>query len=92
VRDAVADADHRQAADVLIRLEASYRSHEDLIAVGAYKAGADRTVDTAMILRPEILALLQQRPEEDSTFAGTRAAIIALAARAIALEKGAAPT
>lgn len=92
VRDAVADADHRQAADVLIRLEASYRSHEDLIAVGAYKAGADRTVDTAMILRPEILALLQQRPEEDSTFAGTRAAIMALAARAIALEKGAAPT
>jgi flagellum-specific ATP synthase len=92
VRDAVADADHRQAADVLIRLEASYRSHEDLIAVGAYKAGADRTVDTAMILRPEILALLQQRPEEDSTFAGTRAAIIALAARAIALETGAAPT
>ncbi|MES2305366.1 MAG: FliI/YscN family ATPase [Gemmatimonadota bacterium] len=88
VRDAVADAEHRQAADILVRLEAAYRANEDLIAVGAYKTGADRTVDTAVILRPEILALLQQRPEEDSTFAATRMAIIALALRAIELEKG----
>lgn len=88
VRDAVIDTEHRQASDTLSRLEASYRSHEDLIAVGAYKAGTDRTVDTAVSLRPEFLSLLQQRPEERTTFASTRAAVIALAARAIALEQG----
>jgi flagellar biosynthesis/type III secretory pathway ATPase len=88
VRDSVIDAEHHAAANALIRLEAAYRAHEDLIAVGAYKSGADRVVDAAIAVRPEMLAFLTQRPDEIVGFASTRAAVIALAARARLIEKG----
>ncbi|HEY4321480.1 MAG TPA: FliI/YscN family ATPase [Gemmatimonadales bacterium] len=87
VRDAVIDPEHRQAANTLIRLEAAHRAHEDLIAVGAYKPGADRAVDTAIAIRPEMMALLMQRPDEPGEFRGTRAAVISLATRALQIEK-----
>jgi len=86
VRDAVIDDGHLAAADTLLRLEAAYRGHEDLIAVGAYKPGANRTVDAAIALRPEFLRLLQQRADDRTGFDESRAAVIALAARAQALE------
>jgi flagellum-specific ATP synthase len=88
VRDSVIDSEHRNAANALIRLEAAYRAHEDLIAVGAYKPGADRAVDTAIAIRPDLLALLMQRPEEPSDFMKTRTAVVELAARAHQIEKG----
>lgn len=82
VRDDVITAEHREAADTILRLEAAYRSQEDLISVGAYKAGADPMVDTALALRPEILRLLRQRPDEAATMDETQARLLALAARA----------
>jgi len=88
VRDSVIDPEHRNAANALIRLEAAYRAHEDLIAVGAYKPGADRAVDAAIAIRTEMLALLTQRPDEPAAFGSTREAVIALAHRAQLLEKG----
>ncbi|HEY3934426.1 MAG TPA: FliI/YscN family ATPase [Gemmatimonadales bacterium] len=88
VRDSVIDAEHRNAANTLIRLEAAYRAHEDLIAVGAYKAGADRAVDAAIAIRADMLALLVQRPDEPALYAATRNAVIGLAARALQFEKG----
>ncbi|HEY4100167.1 MAG TPA: FliI/YscN family ATPase [Gemmatimonadales bacterium] len=90
VRDSVIDPDHRAAANTLIRLEAAYRAHEDLIAVGAYKMGADRAVDAAIAIRSDVLALLVQRPDEPALYAGTRNAVIGLATRALQHEKGAA--
>jgi len=90
VRDAVVDATHREAANALIRLEATYREHEDLIAVGAYQAGANRTVDAAIAIRPAMLDFLRQRPEDHSGYQTTRDAVVALATRAAALERGAA--
>jgi flagellum-specific ATP synthase len=88
VRDAVVDPTHREAANALIRLEAAYRAHEDLIAVGAYQAGANRTVDTAIAIRPALLDFLRQRPNEHSSFQTTRDAVVALATRAAALDRG----
>jgi flagellar biosynthesis/type III secretory pathway ATPase len=88
VRDSVIDAEHRNAANTLIRLEAAYRAHEDLIAVGAYKSGADRAVDAAIAIRAEMLALLTQRPGEPSAFLTTRDMVIGLANRALLHEKG----
>ncbi|HRP08756.1 MAG TPA: FliI/YscN family ATPase [Gemmatimonadales bacterium] len=88
VRDAVIDDEHRDAANTLVRLEAAYKAHEDLIAVGAYQKGANPVVDTAIALRPELLAFLQQRPEQHADLAATRAQVVALAGRAAALEKG----
>jgi FliI/YscN family ATPase len=60
VRDAVITAEHREAADALLRLEAVYRSHEDLISVGAYKMGADPDVDAAIRHRDAVRSFLCQ--------------------------------
>src|SRR6185295_1105971 len=47
VRDHIIDPEHREAANLLSRLEATYREHEDLIMVGAYQRGTDPRVDAA---------------------------------------------
>ena len=80
LRDQVLDPDHRRALEKVLRLEAAYRSHADLIAVGAYKPGANRDVDAAIALREEMLAFLTQRPDEYTTPRETRDRLLALAA------------
>jgi len=81
VRDSVISTQHLDAANAVLRAEAAYRSHEDLIAVGAYRPGADRLVDAAIALRPEMLSLLVQRPEERTSFDEAAARLKALAHR-----------
>jgi len=73
LRDTVIDAEHLEAANSLQRLEASYRAHEDLISVGAYKSGSDPLTDAAIAVRPEALDYLRQRPGEHVTLEETRA-------------------
>jgi FliI/YscN family ATPase len=63
VRDEVIDRAHRDAANTILQLEAAYRSHEDLISVGAYKPGANPLVDTAIEMRPQVLAFLRQHAD-----------------------------
>jgi len=82
VRDDVITRDHQEAANLVLRLESAYRAHEDLIAVGAYQPGADRTVDAAIALRPEIQAYLRQAPEDFSDFNEVRMRLLRLAAAA----------
>ncbi len=41
-------------------LLAAYRDHEDLISVGAYRRGGNRTVDAAIEMRDEINRFLRQ--------------------------------
>ncbi len=79
VRDRVIDADHHAAASTLLRLESSYRSHEDLISVGAYKSGTDPDADVAIALRPHMLDFLRQEPSEAATFASARDGLVRLA-------------
>ncbi len=88
VRDAVIDEEHLAAANRLARLEAAWRNHEDLIAVGAYRSGADRVVDTAIAIRPELLALLRQSPDQRTPVRTARDMVVALAERARQLEEG----
>jgi FliI/YscN family ATPase len=88
VRDAVISADHLQAANTFLRLEAAWRSNEDLIAVGAYKAGTDLLADAAITLRDEVLQFLRQPAEEGSGFDETRLRLAALAQRASTLMSG----
>jgi FliI/YscN family ATPase len=88
VRDAVITPDHLAAANTLIRLEAAYRTAEDLIVVGAYKQGGDKTIDAAIALRPDWHAFLRQTANERTSFETVRARVLALAARAKALETG----
>jgi len=82
VRDAVISREHLDAANTVLRLEAAYRAQEDLISVGAYKAGADRLVDTAIALRPETQAFLQQDAADRSTPEITRQRLLQLARKA----------
>jgi FliI/YscN family ATPase len=88
VRDAVIDPAHLSAANALLRSESSYRSAEDLIAVGAYKAGADRAVDAAMATRNDVLNFLRQRADEHSGFDETRTRLVDLAGRIQTLQAG----
>jgi flagellum-specific ATP synthase len=79
VRDHVIDGEHRAAANAVARLEAAYREKEDLILVGAYHEGSDRTVDAAMRLRPGLIDFLQQVPEDISQFDASRRALVSMA-------------
>ena len=88
VRDEVIPKDHQEAANLVLRLESAYRAHEDLIAVGAYQSGADRTVDAAIALRAEIHAFLRQTPEDHSDVNDVRARLLRLAAAARAHMEG----
>jgi FliI/YscN family ATPase len=84
VRDAVVDRELREAANLLLRLEAAWKSHEDLIAVGAYQAGADRTVDAAIALRPEFQSFLRQDAMQHASLGEVRARVLAMAKKAAA--------
>jgi flagellum-specific ATP synthase len=82
VRDMIIDAPQRHAANMLMRLEAAYREKEDLIMVGAYQKGSDPMVDAALRSREQVLAFLQQRPDEVTSFDQTRQSLISLIQRA----------
>lgn len=82
VMPAVADAEHLQAMRRFRRLYSTYRQHRDLIAVGAYHAGADPQVDAAVAAWPALQAFLQQDVGEGAAFAEARAELLALTAQA----------
>src|SRR5947199_1142116 len=46
--------EQRAAAQTTRELLAAYRDHEDLISIGAYRPGANPTVDAAIAMRDEI--------------------------------------
>ncbi|MBW3629551.1 MAG: hypothetical protein KY464_09655 [Gemmatimonadetes bacterium] len=83
MRNAVIDAEHRSNADTLQRIEAAYREKEDLILVGAYQKGTDANVDTAIELRPQVQAFLQQTPETSTPFEATQQQLRGIAAQAV---------
>ena len=83
VRDDVLPRERRETANQFLKLEAAWRGSEDLIAVGAYKPGADSQVDAAIALRPAMLEFLQQAPEDGATFDESHARLAAIAAPAV---------
>jgi FliI/YscN family ATPase len=84
VRDEVIPSQQLDDANTVLRLEAAHRAHEDLIAVGAYKPGADPLVDTAIALRPACMAFLRQAAHDHSSLGEVREALRELAAAAAA--------
>jgi flagellum-specific ATP synthase len=87
VRNQVIDREQQADADAVQRLEAAYREKEDLILVGAYQKGTDPVVDTAVELRPEVQAFLQQTPDVSSGLEATRQQLRGIAARAAAARR-----
>jgi len=69
------------AAGRLREALAVYRSHEDLITLGAYVRGTDPAVDDAIELHPEINAFLRQTLDERTVAAEADTALLELAAR-----------
>lgn len=67
----VVSSEHRAAAAAMRELLAAYRDHEDLISIGAYRRGANPTVDAAIEQLPEIQRLLRQAMDEPAAFAQT---------------------
>ncbi len=78
----IAGEPQQAAALVLRELLAAYREHEDLISIGAYRAGANPRVDTALALLDEINAYLRQAVDEPSSLDQARGQLLQLAARA----------
>ncbi|MBN2477099.1 MAG: FliI/YscN family ATPase [Pirellulales bacterium] len=63
----VTNEEHRQAAFAMRDLLAAYRDHEDLISVGAYRRGSNKTVDVALEMLDDIRQYLCQPVEQPST-------------------------
>jgi flagellum-specific ATP synthase len=54
---------HQAAAVTIRHLLAAYAEHEDLLSIGAYRRGSNRTVDAAVEMRDAIEGLLRQSVE-----------------------------
>jgi FliI/YscN family ATPase len=81
VRDQIVAREDLEAANEVLALEATYRTQEDLVTVGAYKAGTDTQLDAAIAVRPDLLGILRQRPDESTTLEMTADRIRRTAAR-----------
>jgi len=78
----VTSREHRDAAQVVRELMSAYKDHEDLISIGAYRRGSNRTVDLAIDMQGEINSFLRQRVEEPSSVEKARDALMQLVLRA----------
>src|SRR5262249_22145504 len=83
--------EQRGAAQTLRELLAAYRDHEDLISIGAYRAGANPLVDASIAMRDETTRDLRQKIEARSSVESAAAELLALAQRCHGAAKAAAP-
>lgn len=67
-----------EATGQVRELLATYRDHEDLISIGAYRRGANRLVDAAIDLRDPIMQFLRQTVSDSSTVESARNALLTL--------------
>jgi flagellum-specific ATP synthase len=64
---AVTTREHRSQAATVRRLLAAHARSEDLIRIGAYKAGTDQDLDRAVQALPALRAFLEQKSDERVT-------------------------
>jgi len=74
----VASGEHRGAAATVRRMLAAYARSEDLVRIGAYKAGTDPELDDALRTREAVRAFLMQDAGEAVGFAEAREGLIRL--------------
>ena len=68
---AVVTAEHRARATAVRRLLAAHARSEDLVRIGAYRAGTDESLDEALRAMPELRAFLEQGSGERVTLEQT---------------------
>jgi flagellum-specific ATP synthase len=73
--------EQQAAAQTIRELLAAYRDHEDLISIGAYRQGANPTVDAAIAMRDEIHRYLRQAIHDRSSVESAGAELLKLAQR-----------
>jgi len=61
---AVTTPEHRERASLVRKLMAVYARSEDLVRIGAYKAGSDEDLDQALAARPALRAFMTQDSSE----------------------------
>jgi flagellum-specific ATP synthase len=76
----VAEPAHREQAALVRKLLAVYARSEDLVRIGAYKAGADPDLDRALAARDALRAFMTQDAAEQTDFAGCVERLAALTA------------
>jgi flagellum-specific ATP synthase len=81
--DIVPEPQQRDARH-LVEMLAAYKKAEDLINLGAYKAGASPGIDRAIRMRDPILRFLRQDVEERVSLPESVAALSALIKTALA--------
>jgi FliI/YscN family ATPase len=59
---------HRAAALTIRQLLAAYAEHEDLLSIGAYRRGSNKSVDAAVEMRDAIDGLLRQAVDTSQPF------------------------
>ncbi len=74
--------EHQQAAAVVRELLATYREHEDLISIGAYRPGSNPTVDVAIRLKDALDGFLKQEMNQAAAFPDTLRDLVQLAQNA----------
>ncbi|MBV8842944.1 MAG: FliI/YscN family ATPase [Bryobacterales bacterium] len=75
----LASKEQREAARRMREALAAYRQSEDLINLGAYVAGSNAQLDSAIRLRPRLLEFLRQEPETNEPLDRTMARMKELA-------------
>lgn len=75
----VVDDEHARAARIVVRALATWNEIEDLVNIGAYASGSNAAFDAVIQTRPAVLEFLQQAVGTRSTFAESRAGLLALA-------------
>ena len=75
------------AATIIRQLLAAYRDHEDLISIGAYRAGANPLVDMALAMREDINRYLRQAQNESASLQLAQVELIRLAQRCQTVKK-----
>ena len=76
----VAGEEHMRAAAGMRRLLSVWSRSEDLVRIGAYKAGTDPDLDRALRFRPAIRQFLTQTARERESLQGARTQLLRLAA------------
>ena len=71
VMSSIAEKDHKQAANKLKNVLATYGEAEDLINIGAYRAGSNKEIDYAISKIDVVNEFLKQQVDEKFTFEET---------------------
>jgi len=77
--------EHLEAAATIRELLAAYRDHEDLISIGAYRAGSNPSVDIALRLKDAMDVYLKQSVTQAATATDTLRDLMQLAQQARSL-------